>query len=84
MFEVIIYTQAHCRLSDRAKQLLQTKSLRFLEKEVTHDVLLKREMIERTGGRITTPQVFINGKHIGGCDELFSLDKKGFLDKKAS
>ena len=60
--------------------MLDSKGLTYEEKDVTHDVLLKREMIELSGGRVTTPQVFFKRKHIGGCDELFALERSGKLD----
>ena len=76
MANVILYTQQNCRFSDKAKQLLQIKKVMFNEKDVSHDVLLKREMIELSGGRVTTPQIFVDGRHIGGCDDLFKLYNK--------
>lgn len=75
MSEIILYTQLNCRSSDKAKQLLQSKKIKFLEKDISYDVLTKREMIERTGGRVNTPQIFIKGKHIGGFTELTSIEK---------
>jgi glutaredoxin 3 len=81
MTEIILYTQTNCRLSEKAKQIFQTKKFRFLEKDVTYDVLVKREMIERTGGRATTPQIFVKGKHIGSFQELHSMDQSGNLDQ---
>jgi glutaredoxin 3 len=68
--KIIIYTQANCRQSDKVRQLLSSKKVDFLEKEITHDVLLKREMIERTGGRSVTPQIFVEGKYVNGLEEL--------------
>lgn len=70
MTNILLYTQQNCRFSDKAKQLLQIKKVTFSEKDVSHDVLLKREMIELSGGRVTTPQIFVDGRHIGGCDDL--------------
>lgn len=74
MTEVILYTQSNCRLSEKARQIIQSKKYRFLEKDVTYDVLVKREMIERTGGRATTPQIFVKGKHISSVQELQNLE----------
>ncbi|MDF3047274.1 MAG: Glutaredoxin [Candidatus Midichloriaceae bacterium] len=68
--KIIIYTQANCRQSDKVRQLLNSKKVDFLEKEITHDVLLKREMIERSGGRSVTPQIFVEGNYINGLEEL--------------
>jgi len=70
MSKIVIYTQSNCRQSEKAKQLIQSKNLTFVEKDITYDVLVKREMIERTGGKATTPQIFINGQHIGNYEDL--------------
>ncbi len=70
MEKVIIYTQSNCRQSDKAKQLLSAKRIEYVEKDISYDVLLKREMIERTGGRSITPQIFVQGKLVGGLDDL--------------
>ncbi len=70
--KIIIYTQASCRQSDKLRQYLNSKKLDFIEKEITHDVLLKREMIERSGGRAVTPQIFVEGKHMNDIEELQS------------
>jgi len=74
MSKFLVYIRTGCRFSEQARQLLDSKGLEYFEKDVTHDVLLKREMIELSGGRVTTPQVFFKGRHIGGCDELCKLD----------
>jgi len=79
MSRVVIYTKSGCRFCQQAKNLLSSKGFMFKEKDITYDVLLKREMIELSGGRVTTPQVFIDGRHIGGCDDIFMLDKKNQL-----
>lgn len=70
MEKLIIYTQSNCRQSEKAKQLIQSQSIKFLEKDVNHDVLLRREMRERTGGKVITPQIFINGEYLGSYEEL--------------
>ncbi len=77
--EVIIYTQSNCRLSEKAVQLLDSKGIRYDKKDVSHDVFLKREMIELSGGRVTNPQIFYHSKHLGGCDDLFTAFQKGIL-----
>lgn len=79
MSKIVIYTQSNCRQSEKAKQLIQSKNLSFTEKDITYDVLVKREMIERTGGRATTPQIFINSQHIGNYEDLAksSISKVG-------
>lgn len=80
MANVIIYTKDYCPYCKRAKALLQQKGVKFEEIDVTNDEALQKEMIKRSG-RTTVPEIFINGKHIGGCDDLFELDEKGELDK---
>jgi len=78
--EVTIYTTQICPYCYRAKQLLQSKGVAYREIDVAMDAALKREMIEKAGGRRTVPQVFINGTHVGGCDDLYALDRQGGLD----
>lgn len=77
----LIYVRSGCRFCEQAKQLLESKGLSYDERDVTHDVLLKREMIEKSGGRVTTPQIFFKNKHIGGCDELYTLDSRIGVEK---
>lgn len=74
MSSILIYTQHHCKQSDKIRHLLNIKKVPFEEKDITHDVLGKREMMERTGGRVITPQVFVNGRHIGGLEDLIQYD----------
>lgn len=81
MAKIIIYTQSHCRQSEKAKQLITSKSINFLEKDITYDTLLRREMRERTGGKVITPQVFIDGEYLGSFEDLTELENKGKLDK---
>ncbi|MCE2993519.1 MAG: glutaredoxin [Alphaproteobacteria bacterium] len=81
MSAILIYTKHHCKQSDKIRHLLNIKKVPFEEKDISHDVLIKREMMERTGGRVITPQVFINGRHIGGLEELIQHD---FSDKKVA
>ncbi len=75
-----IFTKFACPYCYRAKQLLQSKGVAYREIDVAMDAALKREMIEKAGGRRTVPQVFINGTHVGGCDDLYALDRQGGLD----
>lgn len=79
MAEVIVYSTSRCPYCTRAKQLLERKKIPFVEIDVTDDVAL-RAQLEADTGRRTVPQIFINGKHVGGCDDLFELDKHGGLD----
>lgn len=70
MDRVVVYTQTGCKQSDKVKQLLSSKKVTFIEKDISYDVLLKREMIERSGGKAITPQVFFNNSHIKSLDAL--------------
>ncbi len=81
MSKVVIYTQQGCKLSQQAKNLISSKGVNFDERDITYDALGRREMIERSGGRAITPQIFIDGRYVGGCDDLFRLDKKGSFGK---
>lgn len=80
MAEIIIYTKEVCPYCVRAKALLQRKNKTFTEIKVTDDKI-KEEMVAKSGGRMTVPQIFINDKSIGGCDDLYALDAKGELDE---
>ena len=81
MADVEIYTTPTCPFCIRAKQLLEKKDVAFNEIDVSdpHD---RDTMTERANGRHTVPQIFINGAHVGGCDDLFDLEFDGELDKK--
>ncbi len=79
MHNIIIYTKDNCPYCVKAKNLLQRKSVKFHEIKIT-DEKIKEEMIAKSGGRMTVPQIFINDFHVGGCDDLYSLDAEGKLD----
>lgn len=81
MAEVEIYTKWTCGYCLRAKRLFESKDIPFKEISVDLDSAKKAEMVERAGGRMTVPQIFINGRHIGGCDELMTLERQGKLDE---
>ena len=81
MPKVEIYTKATCPYCNRAKMLLQQKGVALDEIGVDFGDEKKQEMIQRTGGRMTVPQIFIAGKHVGGCDDLFELESAGRLDE---
>jgi len=81
MAQVEIYTKAWCPYCTRALRLLETKGARWTEYDVTAGGSRKAEMIERSGGRRTMPQIFIDGRHIGGYDDLAALDAARGLDK---
>lgn len=80
MADIVIYTTTVCPYCVRAKTLLQNKGASYQEVDVT-DPEARNRMIEKAGGKRTVPQIFINGQHIGGCDDLYELDNKGELDK---
>jgi glutaredoxin 3 len=65
----------------RAKVLLKSKGVKFEEIDVTDDPDLRAKMVVLAGGRQTVPEIFINGEIIGGCDELYALERSGQLDK---
>lgn len=80
MAKVEIYTKGYCPYCTRAKDLLTSKGVSFEEYDVTGDDAGLREMIERSK-RYTVPQVFVNGYHIGGSEDLIATDRKGQLDQ---
>lgn len=76
---IIIYSSLTCPYCDYAKDLLDAKGLKYNEVNVDKDPTKLKEMVERTGKR-TVPQIFIDGKHIGGFDDLKQLNDSGKLD----
>ncbi|MCA3254992.1 MAG: glutaredoxin 3 [Alphaproteobacteria bacterium] len=80
MAKVEIYTKFLCPYCTRAKSLLTSKGVEFEEYDITMGGPKRAEMLERAAGRTTVPQVFIDGKHIGGSDDLAALDRAGGLD----
>lgn len=76
-----IYTNMTCGFCVRAKRLLDMKKVDYEEYQVDFGGPKKAEMVERAGGRMTVPQIFINGRHVGGCDELMALEQQGKLDE---
>jgi glutaredoxin 3 len=80
MARVEIYTKVFCPYCSRALALLRGKGVEMEEYDITMDSAKRSEMIERSSGRMTVPQVFINGQHIGGSDDLAALDAKAGLD----
>ena len=79
MAEVEIYTRATCGYCIRAKRLLAMRGVDYKEIPIDRDQNSRAEMIERAQGRTTVPQIFIDGQHIGGCDDLFELEQEGKL-----
>ena len=80
MADVVIYTKPGCPYCSAAKSLLDKKGAAFTEIVASNDPEKKQEMIQKSGGRMTFPQVFIDGNHIGGSDDLHALDARGGLD----
>jgi glutaredoxin 3 len=77
---VTIYTKQYCPYSIAAKELLDKKGVPFTEFEITRDPGKRQEMLDKSGGRSTVPQVFIGERHVGGCDDLYALDDRGQLE----
>jgi glutaredoxin 3 len=77
---VTLYVSGWCPYCERAKGLLTQKQVAFSEINVEDDAALREEMIARSSQR-TVPQIFIGDKHVGGCDDLFELDRSGELDR---
>ncbi len=80
MAEIIIYSKDYCPYCVKAKTLLKRKGIAFREIDVTRDPALQQEMVTKSGGRKTVPQILINGQAIGGCDDLYALDASGKLN----
>lgn len=79
-----IYSSPLCGFCHAAKRLLSQKGVSFSEIDVLSDPARKPEMIERANGQRTVPQIFISGTHVGGCDELYALEREGKLDAMLS
>ena len=80
MAKVEIYSSMFCPYCHRAKRLLESKGAAFEEIDVDSEPARRREMMERAGGRRTVPQIFIDGRHVGGCDDIHALERQGELD----
>jgi glutaredoxin 3 len=80
MKPVEIYTSPLCGFCHAAKRLLTQKGVSFSEVDVLANPDRKPEMIERAGGGRTVPQIFVGETHVGGCDQLFALERAGTLD----
>lgn len=80
MPNVEIYTQPWCPYCARAKRLLADKGVEFREIDAPHGTPQRQESIRRSGGRSSVPQIFVDGRHLGDCDEMFALDRAGKLD----
>ena len=80
MPKIEIYTKAFCPYCSRAKALLESKGVAFEEYDISMGGPRRVEMIQRAQGGSTVPQIFIDDRHIGGCDDIFALDRQGKLD----
>jgi glutaredoxin 3 len=80
MAKIEMYSTLFCPYCARARSLLQKKGVAFTDIDLDSDTARRDEMVARAGGRRTVPQIFIDGAHIGGSDELVSLDRAGKLD----
>ncbi len=80
MAKVTIYTTMLCPYCHMAKDLLKQKGAAFEEIDVNTQPGLRTQMRERAGGRNTVPQIWIGDRHVGGCDDLYALDRTGELD----
>lgn len=81
---VEIYTTPICGFCHAAKRLLKSKGVSFAETDVMTHPGKRSEMTQRANGGRTVPQIFIGGQHVGGCDDLFALEKAGKLDAMLS
>ncbi len=80
MAKIEIYSGDFCPYCSKAKSLLKRKGVTFTEYNVRKDMARQSEMLERSGGARTIPQIFINDHHVGGCDDLYALEQRGELD----
>jgi len=81
MAKIEVYSGDYCPYCTRAKALLKQRNLDFIEYNVQDKPDKRVEMAERAPCVRTIPQIFINDRHVGGCDDLYALDKKGELDR---
>ena len=81
MAKVDVYTTTYCPYCVRAKQLLDTKDVDYTEIDVTGDDAARINLVEKSGGRRTVPQIFINDQPIGGYDDMRALEETGQLDQ---
>lgn len=80
MTDVTIYTRSFCPYCTRAVGLLKEKGIAFKEIDAGMDAQKKAEMVKRSGGGRTFPQIFVGDMHIGGCDDMMALERAGKLD----
>ena len=80
MAPITIYTKGWCPYCSAAKDLLRRKGAAFEEIDVERVAGARAEMIQKAGGRSTVPQIFVDQRHVGGCDDLYALDGRGELE----
>ena len=80
MARIEIYSKAFCGYCARAKRLLDSKGVDYEEYDITMGGPKRAEMLQRAPGRTTVPQIFIDGRHVGGSDDLYELERNGQLD----
>ena len=80
MAKVVMYSTQYCPYCVQAKRLLNRKGVVFEEIDVSNDPELRRMMIQKAGGRMTVPQIFVDGKYLADCDGMYALDRAGKLD----
>lgn len=80
MPEITIFTKRTCGYCHAAKELLRQKNAAFTEIPVDSDQAARARMIAQAGGRTTVPQIFVGARHVGGCDDLYCLERGGTLD----
>ena len=80
MAEIVIYSTNTCPFCVRAKMLFNKKKVDFTEINLSQNPERREEMIQKSHGKRTVPQIFINNRHIGGCDDLYELELDGELD----
>ncbi len=80
MANVTIYTKPWCPYCDAARELLTGKGVDFTEIDISGKAEVRAEMIQRANGQTTVPQVFVDDRHLGGCDDIYALDSAGKLD----
>lgn len=77
---VTIYTKPYCPYCASALELLDAKGVAYRDLDISGKPDLRAEMIQRSGGRMTVPQIFAGDRHLGGCDDIYALDQRGELD----
>lgn len=80
MATIVMYSTGYCPYCTRARELLTSKGVSFQEIRIDEEPGKREEMISRSGRR-TVPQIFIDGQHVGGCDDLYALENQGHLDE---